>query len=47
MDLNADGVIDGDDRSDDFVILPVRIRVRWRGVTGLRFYDVCTVLLRE
>ena len=47
MDLNGDGAIDGADHSGDYVLLPVRIRVRWRGVTGLRTFDVCTVLLRE
>ncbi len=28
-DLNADGVIDGLDHSDDCLILPIRIRVEW------------------
>ena len=47
MDLNGDGAIDSADHSGDYVLLPVRVRVRWRGVTGLRTVDICTVLLRE
>lgn len=30
MDLNGDGVVDGNSRSGDYKILPVRIRVTWR-----------------
>lgn len=29
MDLNGDGVIDSDDHSGDYVVLPVLVRVRW------------------
>lgn len=33
-DLNADGVIDALDHSDDYVILPVTIQMRWQGTRG-------------
>ena len=33
-DLNADGKITGGSRSNDYVILPVRARVRWTGTSG-------------
>lgn len=33
-DLNGDGVIDGEDHSDDYIVLPVRVRVRWQGRSG-------------
>jgi type II secretory pathway pseudopilin PulG len=33
-DLNLDGGVDALDHSDDYRILPLRIRVRWTGVSG-------------
>ena len=33
-DLNGDGLIDGDDHSGDYRILPVLVRVDWQGVAG-------------
>lgn len=44
-DLNADSVIDDLDHSQDYVMLPVRVRVTWQGVTGERSLDMCSVLL--
>jgi hypothetical protein len=32
-DLNGDGVQDAEDHSDDYIILPVRITLQWRGKT--------------
>jgi prepilin-type N-terminal cleavage/methylation domain-containing protein len=46
-DLNGDGTIDSEDHSDDYQILPLRVRVLWRGKTGPRSFEVCTVLLRQ
>ena len=46
-DLNGDGVIDSENHADDYVLLPVRVRVNWKGVTGERSFEVCTVLLNE
>lgn len=43
-DLNSDGVVDAGDRSADYLVLPVRIRIEWRGTEGPRTYDVETVL---
>lgn len=43
-DLNADGVIDAADHSADYRLLPVRVRIQWRGVTGNRVLDLETVL---
>lgn len=33
-DLDADGDIDDEDHAGDYVQLPVRVRVSWRGTTG-------------
>lgn len=44
-DLNADSVVDDQDHSVDYVMLPVRVRVTWRGVSGERSLDICSVLL--
>jgi hypothetical protein len=33
-DLDLDKQIDGTDQSNDYVILPVRVRVAWRGPSG-------------
>jgi hypothetical protein len=43
-DLNGDGSIDGNDHSGDYVLLPLRVRISWQGVTGLRFVETSTVL---
>lgn len=43
-DLNGDGLVDALDHSADYVLLPVRVRVAWRGVTGDPAVDFCTVL---
>ena len=46
-DLNGDGVIDSENHAKDYLVLPVRIRVEWRGMTGERSYDLHTVLLNK
>lgn len=33
-DLSGDGVVDALDHADDYRVLPVRVRVRWRGASG-------------
>ena len=43
-DLNGDTIVDIFDHGDDYVILPVRVRVEWQGTTGLRRFDVHTML---
>jgi hypothetical protein len=43
-DLNGDGRIDALNHANDYKILPVRVRVRWSGATGVRTLDAETVL---
>jgi hypothetical protein len=45
LDLDADGDIDPDDRSLDYALLPVRVRVQWRGQSGNRFIELQTILI--
>ena len=33
-DLNGDGIVDAADHSGDYVILPVTVRLAWRGMAG-------------
>jgi len=44
-DLNADGAIDALDHSMDYEILPVRVRIEWRGASGNRVLELQTVLV--
>ena len=44
-DLSGDAEIDGEDHSGDYVILPVQIRVRWRGLAGERTFDIYSQLV--
>jgi hypothetical protein len=43
-DLNGDGAIDSDDHAQDYLLLPVTVRLTWRGPGGPRVLDVHTVL---
>lgn len=43
-DLNLDGTIDDLNHAADHLVLPVRVRIRWRGVSGDRQLDVETIL---
>ena len=43
-DLNGDGVIDNVDHASDYTLLPVTVRVRWRGRTGNRQLRFSTML---
>ncbi|MBL8858074.1 MAG: prepilin-type N-terminal cleavage/methylation domain-containing protein [Planctomycetes bacterium] len=43
-DLNGDGVIDAADHSTDYRVLPVIVRVSWRGVGGDGYYELQTML---
>lgn len=45
-DLNGDGLIDSENHSDDYQVLPLRITVLWSGKNGPREFEICTVLLR-
>ena len=44
-DLNGDGLIDDADHRDDYVILPVAVRVTWNGTSGPREVLLAGVLL--
>jgi type II secretory pathway pseudopilin PulG len=43
-DLNGDGVIDSEDHSDDYQLLPVRVLVEWEGKSGTARLEVRTLL---
>ena len=44
-DLNGDNAADGFDHADDYAILPVQVRVEWRGRSGgNRFVEIETIL---
>ena len=45
-DLNGDGDVDEEDHSEDFVILPVRVRIRWTGASGPRSAERSMLLVR-
>ena len=44
-DLDGDGAIDGSNHANDYILLPVRMRLDWRGVSGDRTMEVTTLLL--
>ena len=44
-DLNSDGVIDSEDHSGDYVLLPVVLRLSYPGATGVRNLTLTTVLI--
>jgi prepilin-type N-terminal cleavage/methylation domain-containing protein len=44
-DLNGDGATDAFDHSGDYQILPVVVRVRWRGTGGAATYELRTSLV--
>jgi hypothetical protein len=43
-DLDASGDVDGEDHADDYRLLPVTLRLRWRGQNGVRTRAVHTLL---
>ena len=43
-DLTGDILQDGFDHSDDYRVLPVRVRVSWTGRSGPRFVELSTLL---
>ncbi|MFI5402085.1 MAG: hypothetical protein ACHQ1G_04040 [Planctomycetota bacterium] len=46
-DLNGDGVIDTEDHSNDYVILPVTVKVEWKGTRGTRQIELHSLLVRR
>lgn len=45
-DIDASGVIDAEDVSRTYMLLPVRVRVEWRGRSGNRFVELQTILVQ-
>jgi hypothetical protein len=43
-DLNGNNVIDTANHSGDYLILPVRIRIEWKGASGARSFELSTQL---
>ena len=43
-DLTGDNLIDGADHAQDYMILPVRVRVEWRGHGGERSFELVTLM---
>jgi len=43
-DLNADGAVDALDHKGNYLLLPVQVRVLWRGVAGNRLIEMATIL---
>jgi type II secretory pathway pseudopilin PulG len=41
-DLNLDGAVDAVDHANDYMILPVRVRVQWMGAAGPRTVELQT-----
>lgn len=44
-DLNGDGVIDTENHAGDYLVLPVTVRVLWRGAAGNRQLDLDLLLV--
>lgn len=45
-DLDGDGEVDALDHGDDYILLPVTVRLRWRGVTGERVFELHRLLIQ-
>lgn len=45
-DLSGDGKVDDQDHSGSYFILPVQVRVRWNGATGVRQFELASQLCR-
>jgi len=43
-DLNGDSMIDSANHAEDYILLPVQVRVRWNGAFGERELDLFTML---
>ena len=43
-DISGDNVVDDQDHSASYFILPVQVRVRWSGSSGTRQYEMATQL---
>lgn len=43
-DLDGDSIVDGEDHTDDYVLLPVRVTVDWQSRLGRRHFEITTTL---
>ena len=43
-DLNGDGVVDANDHSSDYRLLPVLVRIRWQNASGRNSVEFKTML---
>ncbi len=44
-DLDGDGIVDAADHAANYVLLPVRVRLRWRGETGNRQIEFVSTIV--
>ncbi|HJP03106.1 MAG TPA: prepilin-type N-terminal cleavage/methylation domain-containing protein [Planctomycetota bacterium] len=42
-DLNGDALIDGEDHAQDYIVLPVSVRLQWTGRGGARTFELTTM----
>lgn len=45
-DLNGDVKIDGENRAEDYILLPVLVRIEWEGRVGKRSLEMSTLLAK-
>ncbi len=45
-DLSGDGKVDDQDHAGSYFILPVQVRLRWKGATGMRQFELASQLCR-
>ncbi len=43
-DLNGDSILDSLDHSEDYILLPILVRIKWEGRHGPRVYEVFSML---
>lgn len=46
-DLNGDRELDEENHASDYVLLPITVRIRWKGTAGDRAVEFSTVLARR
>ena len=44
-DLDGDGFVNANDHARDYVVLPVRVSIRWESRSSVRSFDLYTVLV--
>ena len=46
-DLNGDKLVDGANHSADYVLLPVHVRIQWKGVSGDTSFDLYNQFVKQ